>query len=158
MLPAMTGQQREPAIVVRSGEGEAVPAAGVEHLFKLTGQDTGERLGFEVFTVPPATLGARPHVHRAHDEYFYVLAGELTVATEDGDVVLAPGDLAAAPRGSVHGFRNASAGVTVQALCLYTPPGYEQYFRDVHAAVAAGTELTVDLLAELRGRYQTESL
>jgi hypothetical protein len=41
---------------------------------------------------------------------------------------------------------------------MYTPPGYEQYFRDVHAAVAAGSELTVDLLAELRGNYQTDSL
>ncbi len=43
------------------------------------------------------------------------------------------------------------------ALCLYTPPGYEQYFRDVHAAVAAGEDLTVDLLAELRSHYATES-
>lgn len=157
-MRAVTEDVRVPAIVVRSGEGEAVAAAGVEHLFKLTGQHTGERLGLEVFAVPPATLGARPHVHRAQDEYFYVLAGALTVDTEDGDVVLGPGDLAGAPRGSVHGFRNAGVDVAVRALCLYTPPGYEQYFRDVHAAVATGTELTVDLLAELRGRYQTDSL
>jgi hypothetical protein len=40
---------------------------------------------------------------------------------------------------------------------LYTPPGYEQYFRDVHAAVEAGAEITDQLLAELRSRYDTES-
>jgi quercetin dioxygenase-like cupin family protein len=154
----MSDQQRVPAVVVRSGEGELIPAAGVVHLFKLTGEQTEGRFGLEEFTVPPGTLGARPHIHQAHDEYFYVMSGQLMVATGDGETVLGPGDLAAAPRGSVHGFRNASETTPVQGLCMYTPPGYEQYFRDVHAAVAAGTELTVDLLAELRGRYRTDSL
>jgi len=147
-----------PAVVVRAGDGELLPVAGVEHLFKLTGAQTGGRFGIEEFTVQPATLGGRPHIHRAHDEYFYVLAGQLTVATDAGDVCLERGDLAHAPRGSVHGFRNASPTIAVAALCMYTPPGYEQYFRDVHAAVAAGTEITVDLLSNLRGRYDTESL
>jgi len=44
--------------------------------------------------------------------------------------------VAHAPRGALHGFRNAHADIVAQALCLYTPPGYEQYFRDVHAANA----------------------
>ena len=151
-LPATQG-----AVVVRSGEGELITAAGVDHLFKLTGQNTSGRLGLERFHLPPGVVGARPHVHREHDESFYVLSGSLTVATDDGDVVLRPGDLAHAPRGALHGFRNATPDVAVHALCLYTPPGYEQYFRDVHAAVAAGAELTVDLLADLRGHYATES-
>ena len=144
------------ALVVRATEGELIEAAGVEHLFQLTGPQTVHRLGLERFSLPPGVLGARPHVHRAHDESFYVLAGALTVTTGAGDVVLGPGDLAHAPRGSLHGFRN-DTGEEVRALCLYTPPGYEQYFRDVHAAVAAGEELTVDLLAELRSRHATES-
>ena len=45
----------------------------------------------------------------------------------------------------------------MQALCLYTPAGCEQYFRDVHAAVAAGGQLTDDLLADLRARHATDS-
>jgi len=154
----MAETDRVPALVVTAGAGELIAIAGVEHLFKLTGDHTGGRFGLEEFTVAPGTLGARPHVHRAHDEYFYVLAGELTVATDAGEVLLGPGDLAAAPRGSVHGFRNASGDTAVRGICMYTPPGYEQYFRDVHAAVAAGAEPTVDLLAELRAEYQTDSL
>ena len=145
------------AIVVRAGEGERVPAAGVEHRFLLASGQTGGRLGVEEFTLPPATLGARPHVHRSHDETFYLLDGELTVATAAGEIVLRPGDLAHAPRGALHGFRNARADIAARALCLYTPSGYEQYFRDVHAAVEAGTEITDQLLAELRSRYDTES-
>ena len=149
---------RVPAAVVRAGEGEAIPAAGIEHLFKLNGAYTAGLFGLEEFLVPPATLGARPHIHWAHDEYFYVLDGELTVATERGEVVLSAGDLAQAGRGAVHGFRNASLSTPTRALCMYTPPGYEQYFRDVHAAVAAGHELTVDLLQDLRADYNTDSL
>lgn len=153
-----TVTSRPAALVVRADDGEAIPAAGVAHLFKLTGEHTGGRLGLERFSLPAGALGARPHVHRAHDESFYVLDGSLTVATETGEVVLEAGDLAHAPRGSVHGFRNASPDTVVHALCLYTPPGYEQYFRDVHAAVAAGDDLTVELLAELRSHYATDSL
>ncbi|MBB3676354.1 cupin domain-containing protein [Modestobacter versicolor] len=140
-------------VVVRAADGELIDAAGVAHLFKLT----GGRLGLERFEVPPLTVGAGPHVHGSHDEYFYVLAGALTLTTDDGEVTLGAGDLAAAPRGSLHGYRNASADTTATALCLYTPPGYEQYFRDVHAAAAEGAEVTPELLAELRSRYDTES-
>jgi quercetin dioxygenase-like cupin family protein len=140
------------AIVVRAAEGEPIAAAGVSHLFKLT----GDRLGLARFVVPPGIVGAAPHIHHEHDETFYVLEGELTVATSAGEIAVLPGDLAYAPRGSVHGFRNASDGEVV-ALCMYTPPGYEQYFRDVHDAMATGAELTPALVAELRRRYATEA-
>jgi len=149
---------RVPAVVIRAEEGEAIPGPGVHHLFKLTGAETDERFGLEEFVLEPNTLGARPHIHWGHDEYFYVLEGELMVATDDGEILLRVGDLAQAGRGSVHGFRNADSTAPVRGLVMYTPPGYEQYFRDVHAAVAAGTELTVDLLSDLRAPYDTETL
>ena len=142
-----------PATVVRAGERELIEAAGVRHLFQLT----GGALGLERFELPPGTVGARPHVHSAHDEHFYVLTGRLTVDTAGGPVETRPGDLVSAPRGAVHGYRNEDPAVAVTALCLCTPPGYEQYFRDVHAAEAAGAEPTPALLAELRSRYATES-
>lgn len=158
----MTGMSqsgnRVSARIVRASAGESIPAAGVEHLFKLAGTHTDGRFGFERFRLPPDTLGARPHIHWGHDEYFYVLDGELTVATENGEVALGPGDLAQAERGAVHGFRNTSIGTATTALCMYTPAGYEPYFRDVPAAVASGTELTVDLLRDLRAGYRTDSL
>ncbi len=153
IAPSSPGQP----VVVRAGEGERIVAAGVDHLFALTGDQTGGLLGLEHFSVPPRTLGARPHVHHGHDEYFYVLEGELTIVTAAGEVVLSPGDLATAPRGALHGFLNPSETVAVRGLGLYTPPGYEQYFRDVHAAVESGAELTDELLAGLRSHHRTET-
>jgi uncharacterized cupin superfamily protein len=141
--------------VVRSGDGELLDVGGIRHLFALTAEHTGGRFGLEEFTLPPATVGARPHVHAAHDEFFVVLSGHLVLSTAGDDVVLAPGDVAAALRGTAHGYRNDSGDQPVRALCLYTPAGYEQYFRDVHAALAAGAEPTDELLATLRSRYGT---
>ncbi|SCX54380.1 Cupin domain-containing protein [Klenkia marina] len=145
-----------PPLVVRVGEGEVIDAGGIQHLFALTAAQTGGRLGLEEFTLPPRTVGARPHVHHSHDEYFVVLQGELTLSTAADDVVLRPGDVAAALRGTVHGYRN-DTGEPARALCMYTPAGYEQYFRDVHDAVAAGRSATPELLAHLRSRYDTTS-
>ncbi|MFH8365794.1 cupin domain-containing protein [Streptomyces sp. NPDC018031] len=140
----------------RAGDGELIDVAGVAHFFRLTAEHTEGRFACEEFTLDPGIVGARPHVHHAHDEYFYVLAGELTLHHGDGEVTAGPGDLLAAVRGTPHGFRNAGTE-PVRALCLYTPAGYEGYFREVHAAVAAGAEVTDELLAEFRGRFRTTS-
>ncbi|MEV6152581.1 cupin domain-containing protein [Nonomuraea sp. NPDC052129] len=136
----------------RPEDGELIDVAGVAHFFRLTGEHTGGRFAFEEFTLAGGAMGARPHVHEEHDEYFYVLRGDLTLHHGDGEVTVGPGHLLAAPRG----FRNAGTE-PVQALCLYTPAGYEDYFREVHAAVAGGADVTDELLAEFRARHHTTS-
>jgi quercetin dioxygenase-like cupin family protein len=144
-----------PAALIRPpGEGELITVAGVGHLFRLTARDTGGALGFEEFTLEPGIMGARPHIHDVHDEYFYVLDGDLTVHTGETEIVLGPGHLVAAQRGAPHGFRNAGTQ-PVHGICLYTPAGYEDYFREVHRAVTEGAEVTDELLAEHRARHNT---
>lgn len=138
----------------RPDENELIRVAGVDHLFRLTAEHTGGRFAFEEFMLAPGIVGARPHVHHGHDEYFYVLEGELTLHDGEGEVTVGPGHVLAAVRGTPHGFRNAGT-VAARGLCLYTPAGYENYFRDVHAAVVAGAEVTDALLTEFRSRYRT---
>lgn len=42
-------------------------------------------------------------------------------------------------------------------LCFFTPAGYENYFREAHAAVAEGADATDEaLLTRLRARYDSE--
>ena len=138
----------------RPDEGELIRVAGVDHLFRLTAAHTGGRFAFEEFTLAPGIVGARPHVHHGHDEFFYVVEGDLTLHDGTGEVTVGAGHVLAAVRGTPHGFRNAGAAV-VRGLCLYTPAGYEDYFRQVHAAVAGGAEVTDELLTEVRSRFQT---
>ena len=79
----------------------------------------------------PHRDGASAHVHRRHNDLFYVLAGELTVLagpdrTEHG---LRPGSLALAPPLVVHGFRNA-ADEELRYLNFHAPGGgFATYMR-----------------------------
>jgi mannose-6-phosphate isomerase-like protein (cupin superfamily) len=79
----------------------------------------------------PRRDGASPHVHRAHSDLFYVLAGELTffVGPEREERVLPAGTLAFAPPLLVHGFRNASDDELVY-LNFHAPnAGFADYLR-----------------------------
>ena len=53
----------------------------------------------------PAGWATPWHVHETHDEYFYILEGEVTAQVGDARVVLRPGDYAFGPRGVAHGYR-----------------------------------------------------
>ena len=142
-------------LVLQPGDGELIRAAGVDHLFRLTAAHTGGRFAVEEFTLDPGVTGARPHVHHGHDEYFYVLAGELTVHNGAAEVAVRPGTVVSAVRGTPHGYRNAGT-VPARGLCMYTPAGYEDYFRQVHAAAEAGATVDDALLDSLRDRFQTQ--
>lgn len=143
--------------IVRAGAGEHILAAGVEHVFALGAELSQGRLSVETFTVPVGRVGAPPHVHAGHDECFVVLAGQLTLLGADGETTLGRSDVAYAPRGSVHGFRNAHTSLPVTALCISTPAGYEQFFRDVQSANERGEVLDAASMAALRGRYDTST-
>jgi quercetin dioxygenase-like cupin family protein len=149
--------ERTEALLRPAGAGEAIPGPGVEMLFKVVGGDTGGRLSLQEFVLAPGGPAVRPHIHWEHDEYFYVVEGELTVHTGDGETTVGPGGLLAAVRGSVHGFRNASDNL-VKALCVFSPAGYENYFREVHEAIASGEAMTDARMAELRSKYASETV
>lgn len=148
---------RTEAVLRPAGAGERIPGPGVEMLFKVVGDDTGGRLALQEFVVEPGAPAVPPHIHWEHDEYFYVVEGELTVHTGDAETTVGPGGLLAAVRGSVHGFRNAS-DKPVKALCVFAPAGYENYFREVHEAIMSGETMTVERMAELRSKYASETV
>lgn len=66
-------------------------------------------------TFPPDTF-VPPHLHRAQDEYVYVLDGELTLAAGDAERAARAGDLVRLPEGQPHGLFNRSGATTV---CLF---------------------------------------
>jgi len=70
--------------------------------------------------------GAGPHYHRARDEFFYVLTGELVLRIGDQTQTAPAGTFAFVPRGSVHGFRNASSD-DASLLVMHHPGGFEQF-------------------------------
>ena len=117
-------------ILLRPGEGEVISDSAARRTEILCDHPTlvatWSRRG-------PWADGASPHVHRAHCDLFYVLAGELTflVGPEQEERVLPAGTIALAPPLVVHGFRNGSDS-EVRYLNFHAPGGgFADYLRGV---------------------------
>ena len=78
------------------------------------------------------------HVHANEDEVFYILEGEHIVECGDEEFRLGPGDLVFLPRGVPHAQRRVVPGEG-RFLVLASPPGLEEFFRELAEADRAGT-------------------
>lgn len=144
----------EQIALARAEEAERLVLPFGEFTVRLTGERTGGALSVVETVLLAGALGAAPHVHHAHEEYFLVTDGEVTFDVPGGAEVVGAGGSVAVPRGQAHGFRNTT-GSDARLTMMFTPAGYENYFRDVAEEHAAGEPVTPALLNELRGRYQT---
>ncbi|WP_343966991.1 cupin domain-containing protein [Kribbella koreensis] len=144
-----------PDIVVGApGDGEVLELPFGVFTVRISGSQTGGALSVVESVLSAGALGAAPHVHHGHEEYFLVTDGEVTFDTADGVLTVGAGGSVAVPRGQAHGYRNASSSVA-RLTTLFTPAGYENYFRAVASAAASGVEITPTLLNELRAEQQT---
>ena len=73
-------------------------------------------------TFLPEFEGVDPHTHGDHVDAFYVLEGAVEFHTEDGPRQAGPGSFFAAPRGTVHGFRNPGPA-PLRVLNIHAPEG-----------------------------------
>src|SRR5829696_2150377 len=140
--------------VLRPGEGSVVPLPGATMVFKaLSGRESGDYIVGE-FTAQPGFAGPRPHMHRKHEELFYVVDGEFDFFVDDQTVRLGPGSFVSVPPGVLHDFRNPSER-PARWLGIASPGGLDRYFDEVMTLVATGS-LSEETLRELRGKYDTE--
>jgi uncharacterized cupin superfamily protein len=75
------------------------------------------QFGVNLLQLPPGAWSSQRHWHSAEDEFVYVVSGEMTLVTDEGERVLRPGDCAAFPKndGNGHHLINKSDKI---ALCL----------------------------------------
>jgi mannose-6-phosphate isomerase-like protein (cupin superfamily) len=97
------------------------------------GTHTEERLGVLDGQLPPGWAGPPPHVHREHEESFYVLAGAVRFFSGDTETVLSAGGFFLAPIGVPHGFGNASEVEPARYLLTVSPQRYVGYFRELES-------------------------
>lgn len=125
------------AVVVAPGAGRfiAVGSAGTGVTVKASTEETGGLCTVWEGRVPPGTVGAGPHYHRARDEFFYVLEGELVLRIGDESHTARAGTFAFVPRGTVHGFHNASTE-SATLLVMHHPAGFEQFLEEMQDLAA----------------------
>src|SRR5207253_10866538 len=80
----------------------------------------GDALGLTTFGVnltrlEPGASSALRHWHLRQDEFVYVLEGEVTLVTDEGDQVLGPGTCAGCPGGVPNGHHLVNRTSTVAA-------------------------------------------
>lgn len=146
------GQQAQ-RVVRAPGEGRVISLGDAGNvILKAVRGETGGTLSVYEFVAPPATAGPPLHLHRAWDEAFYVLDGEMTFLI-DGHTTVAPaGSFIFIPRGILHTFWNETSAPAKQ-LTIFTPAGIEAYFEEVTQVLAAGGEDSLDAAAALMEKH-----
>ena len=100
--------------------------AGDVYRYLATGDDTDGAYFLVEATVPPG--GGPPfHIQTREEEAFYILEGELTFYSEDGEIVAGSGTYLNIPKEVKHRFRN-NGDQTAKMLFFFSPAGIEALF------------------------------
>lgn len=132
-----------------------IGVVGDTYTLLLTGSDTGGRFCLIDMHIPPGG-GPPPHRHD-FEETFRVLEGELDVTFRGKQLTLHAGDTVNIPSNAPHQFRNASAK-PVRLLCLCSPAGLENFFKEVGVPVATRTTPPPKLSPAAQAEFKAKSV
>ena len=109
------------------GEGEGLWFNGGYGILRATGAQTEGRFAI-LELLAPKGFASPIHIHRAEDEFFVVLDGEVRVRHGEDVIEAVAGSLVYGPRGVAHGFHVDSA--EARLLLFFGPAGVEGFFRE----------------------------
>ena len=116
------------SVALGPGEGKTINVPGHAITYKAMKEDTGG--AYSLLEVNLAGDGPPQHIHKAEEEAFYILEGEVNVKVGEKTVRGAAGSFVLIPRGTVHTFWNAGA-TPAKLLGIFSPAGFERYFVEV---------------------------
>jgi len=156
------------------GAGRVIAGGGLHATLKVPGGNPAVASTFEVVVPPGFDVGA--HVHRAAQELFYLLEGELDLlafepqsrsegdwhewVSSNGQKFLrgGPGSLLFIPPGCPHAFSNPTSE-PARVLFQAAPSGHEDYLEELAALLReAERKPHPAAVAELRRRHDIEQL
>lgn len=122
----MTTEQHARRVDPEDGRLLVNPIGG-RMVLKVTDAMTAGAYSIHDNILPPHSPGPTPHLHRWHEETFYVLAGELTLRVGNETLQAGAGAFVVIPRGVVHQPSNRTADET-HVLLIFSPGGMDQFF------------------------------
>lgn len=114
--------------------GERLSFAGAVLLVKASAESTGGAFAI-IEEIDP--LDTPLHVHANEDELFYVIEGEHVFWIGENEFPAGPGAVVFAPRQVPHAHRRVVPR-TGRFLTMVSPAGFEDFFRELSSAEAAG--------------------
>jgi mannose-6-phosphate isomerase-like protein (cupin superfamily) len=119
-------------IAILPNQGESFDFGGLGVVWKIEGNETGERFSVVHHPLAPRALAAPLHRHHREDEHSYVIEGKLGALLGDEVVTAGSGSWVFKPRNQWHTFWNAG-DTPCLIIEVISPAGFENYFREVAA-------------------------
>jgi mannose-6-phosphate isomerase-like protein (cupin superfamily) len=142
--------------VVGPGGGRVVELGSLRMTVKEDGSRTRGTLAVLEFEAPGPFPSPVPHIHRNHEEGFYVLEGELEFTVGSETIAAPAGTFVMVPIGVPHSFRNAGSG-RVRFLGTMSPDFYVHYFEEIAPLFASGHP-DPKAVGQIMARYQTDTI
>lgn len=140
-----------------SMQGDVIESGPVTFRIAEDGDAVAGRFGVVECTLAPGWPGTPQHIHREHDETFYVVTGLVRFTSGSDQHVARPGSLVTVPIGSPHTFSNLDTNAPATVLCTVTPERYLGYFRDLADLQPGIDGLLVPMeVLQVMARYGTE--
>jgi mannose-6-phosphate isomerase-like protein (cupin superfamily) len=102
---------------------------GGRMVIKASDRETGGSYSLHENILPAGSPGPRPHIHRNHEEAFYVLEGELTMRVGPRTITAPAGSFVLVPRGVIHQPSNPGTQPT-RVLLIFSPAGMDRFFEE----------------------------
>ncbi len=168
-LPIPPDDPKRALTLVDADRDQTLPHIGLvgdTYTITLSGKDTNGRFCVIDMHIPPDG-GPAPHRHD-FEETFILLEGEIEATFRGKKSIVRAGETVNIPANAPHQFHNASSKA-VRLLCICSPAGQEDFFREVGIPVATRTTPPPKLDAkqqaefmkkaqELAPKYRTELL
>lgn len=149
-----------------NNNAQHLAVVGDTYTILLSGTDTAGRFTLIDMHVPPGG-GPPPHRHD-FEESFILLDGELLATFRGEQRIVRAGETIHIPANAPHQFHNASSK-PVRMLCICSPAGQEEFFKELGTVVATRTTSPpradaaqeaafIKKAMELAPKYRTELL
>ena len=95
------------------------------------------------------------HIHKAEDETFYVLEGEINLLMGERNIRATAGSFVFVPRGTIHTFSQIGEQ-PAKFLVTYSPSGFERFFDEAVDLEVMDTEAYAAKANALADKYNME--
>ncbi|MBC7795287.1 MAG: cupin domain-containing protein [Pyrinomonadaceae bacterium] len=143
--------------VARANDDTSLPHIGIvgdTYTILLSGRDTAGKFSLIDMHVPPGG-GPPPHRHD-FEETFAVLEGEIEITFRGAKSVARAGETVHIPANAPHRFTNVSEK-PARLLCICSPAGQEEFFREVGVPVANRTTPPAKLDEAAQAEFKAKS-
>lgn len=126
------------AIVSAPDTGEPLEVLDNQVIIRVPSEATGGAYAVAELRVQGGFRA--PPVRHSHDDvdwWAYVLEGNMALEADDEQIRIPAGGYALVPRNTTFRWWNASDDQPLRLLATYSPGGFEHFFRDLAAALAA---------------------